>query len=326
VPTLKDVPPGSRRQCGRALSFYMVRLAADPHDKAANVVHYLFARWVLRRDAWHATGGRGRGGARRAAPRAPDGRYSSLPRRLAAFLAGDWEGLHAAYVDAARAPAVARRENALLRRQEQASAKVGENALGKGMGCLLENATVVADADDAVHALQPLHPAAGAITDAQRAQVQGWLRGVVPWQASLGDMQWALRSAAKGSAPGPSCLRTRHLQRLLLENMALSSLFTGSLDEDLRKMWGSCTTIALTKGAGGHRPISMGNVDRRITGRAALHAHKKEIETRFRGVGGCTNLQLGCMTSNGSEAVIHELALHMELHPDHTLLHADATV
>jgi hypothetical protein len=30
------------------------------------------------------------------------------------------------------------------------------------------------------------------------------------------------------------------------------------------------------------------------------------------------------MTCNGSEAVIHDLALHMELHPDHTLLHADA--
>jgi hypothetical protein len=68
----------------------------------------------------------------------------------------------------------------LLRRQEQASAKVGENALAKGMGNLLETATVVADADDAMQALQPLHPAAGTITDAQRAQVQGWLRGVTP--------------------------------------------------------------------------------------------------------------------------------------------------
>ncbi len=97
----------------------------------------------------------------------------------------------------------------------------------------------------------------------------------------------------------------------------------GSLGDDLRQMWGSCVAIALTKAAGGYRPISMGNVVRRITGRAALHAHKLEILQRFCGVGGCTNLQLGCMSSNGSETVIHDLALHMELHPGHTLLHVD---
>jgi hypothetical protein len=175
----------------------MVRLAADPHDKAANVVHYFFARWVLRRDAWHATGGRGRGRSRRAAERAPDGLYSTLPRRLSAFLTGDWEGLHAANLDAAHAPATARRENALMRRQEQASTKVGENALSKGMGCLLETATVVADADAAVAAPQPLHPVEGAITDAQRAQIKGWMGGIT-WRCT-----WSYTQTTR------SCTRTR---------------------------------------------------------------------------------------------------------------------
>jgi hypothetical protein len=54
-----------------------------------------------------------------------------------------------------------------------------------------------------------------------------------------------------------------------LESAPLTALFTmfvngafaaGSLDADLRQMWGSCSTITLTKDAGGHRPISMGNV------------------------------------------------------------------
>jgi hypothetical protein len=205
------------------------------------------------------------------------------------------------------------------------SAKVGENALAKGMGSLLEIATVVADADDAVQALQPLHPTASATTDAQRAQVQGWLRGVTPWHATIGDMQWAVRTAAKGSAPGPSCLRTRHLQ---LESAPLTALLTtfvngafaaGLLDADLRQMWGSCSTIALTMDASGHRPISMGNVDRRVTGHAALHAHKEAIQKRFCGADNSTNLKLGCMSSNGSETVIHDLALHLKLHPDHAV-------
>ena len=49
------------------------------------------------------------------------------------------------------------------------------------------------------------------------------------------------------------------------------------------------------------------------------------LQVRFRGAELKDNLQLGCMTPNGSEHVIHDLSLHMELHPMHTLLHIDVT-
>jgi hypothetical protein len=64
------------------------------------------------------------------------------------------------------------------------------------------------------------------------------------------------------------------------------------LHSDLtRALWGSCVTIALAKPGGGHSPISMGDVNRRITGRAALNSCKQAIQDRLRGVDGRTNLR-----------------------------------
>jgi hypothetical protein len=59
----------------------------------------------------------------------------------------------------------------------------------------------------------------------------------------------------------------------------------GHLDAPLRNLWGSCITIALTKRAGGYRPVSMGNVERRVTGRAVLQLPdvRGKADTRFRG-------------------------------------------
>ncbi len=60
-----------------------------------------------------------------------------------------------------------------------------------------------------------------------------------------------------------------------------------------------------------------------MTGRAALATFKEDIQQHFRGKDCKDNLQLGCMTPNGSENVVHDLSLHLQLHPEHTLLHLD---
>jgi hypothetical protein len=98
---------------------------------------------------------------------------------------------------------------------------------------------------------------------------------------------------------------------------------SGRLDDRLRAIWGSCVTLALTKRAGGFRPISMGAVERRCAGRAGLHTMR--IEKRFRGENNSHCLQLGCFTKNGSEHAVHDLNLHIQLHPDHVLLHTDVS-
>jgi hypothetical protein len=159
-------------------------------------------------------------------------------------------------------------------------------------------------------------------------------RSVSYYQATPDEMLHALRTAAKGSAPGPSGFSTRLWQRTLVENEQLLTKFTtfingafasGTLPSNLRELWAACRSLALEKPDGGHRPISMGDVARRVTGRAALSSHREAIQLRFRGKDYALNLQLGCMSPNGSENVVHDLTLHMELHPDHTLLHMDIT-
>jgi hypothetical protein len=69
----------------------------------------------------------------------------------------------------------------------------------------------------------------------------------------------------------------------------------------------------------------MGDAARRATGRAALLNNKADIQQRFRGKDNKDNLQLGCMTPNGSENIVHDLSLHLQLNPTHTLLHIDVT-
>ena len=48
----------------------------------------------------------------------------------------------------------------------------------------------------------------------------------------------------------------------------------------------------------------MGDSMRRMTGRAARATFKEEIQLHFRGKDCKDNLQLGCMTPNGSENVV----------------------
>ena len=69
----------------------------------------------------------------------------------------------------------------------------------------------------------------------------------------------------------------------------------------------------------------MGDSARRATGRAALLTYKNDIQLRFRGKDYKDNLQLDCMVPNGSEHVVHDLQLHLQLHPGHTLVHLDVT-
>ena len=54
-----------------------------------------------------------------------------------------------------------------------------------------------------------------------------------------------------------------------------------------------------------------------------LPRSRRRSSCNFRGKDCKDNLQLGCMTPNGSENVVHDLSLHLQLHPQHTLLHLD---
>ena len=198
----------------------------------------------------------------------------------------DWRGLHDSYLAAAAVRRPAQPADGTLRRQERACVLAGQNAMSRAVQCATDESTVVEDLVEAVRVLEPLHPAGGAVTDAQRATIHGWMMECDAYQVTAAAMLWSLRTAAKGASPGPSGWRARHWQRLLQEDTSTVMLdrFTafvnvsfasGSLDPDLRAMWGACCTIALAKKGGGHRPISMGDLARRLTGRAMLHAAER---------------------------------------------------
>ena len=145
---------------------------------------------------------------------------------------------------------------------------MSEGACSKGMAALLDKGTVEPDGDVAKSVLVPLHPTTGALTPAQSAQLASWLLKVAgsAYEATPEAMTHALTTAAKASAPGPSGFRTSHLRRMLLEDDKQTKLFTtwtngafcsGSLPEQLREAWGAARAIALSKSAGGFRPISI---------------------------------------------------------------------
>ena len=91
----------------------------------------------------------------------------------------------------------------------------------------MDKAVPVTDADAAHAVLEPLHQGGGEITDAQREEIECWLgEGVAPYQSTPDEMLHALRTAAKGSAPGPSGFSTRLWQRRLVENERLLTKFT----------------------------------------------------------------------------------------------------
>ena len=335
---MPDIPRGARTKVSKAFGLVLARGAVTPHDDGAAAAYHLFVRWVLRRDGWHVTAVR-QGKKSCSPPPEEAGAFDSVPKRAQAFLDGRWQELHAAYLDTvsttAKAAAAAARGNAELRRQESACAKVGEGAYSKGMAALLDKGAVEPDGDVALAVLTPLHPTFGAMSAEERAEVKRWLEEVNdPHTAAPEDMAHALATAAKAAAPGPSGMRTSHLRRMLLENQVHLRNFTawtngafctGMLPDAQRNAWAAARSLALGKEVGGHRPISMGDASRRATGRAALLSNKADIQLRFRGKDNKDNLQLGCMTPNGSENVVHDLSLHLQLNPTHTLLHIDVT-
>ena len=314
-----------------ALAAVMAQLREDPLHRAANAAFALYPRWVLRRDP------RRRSGASNHTSRSNP--LGCIRQRARAFRNGDWEQLHAAFLDSVGAFKPPARD-ALLRRHERSAVAVGANNCKKGMQALLECDQALTDGPLAVATLSPLHPTGGRLTPEQRAELTEWLASAAPQKLEFEDMEWALRTSPRAAAPGPLGWRVQHWKRLCndyagpnggahplncLTDWANGALASGHLDDELRNLWGSCVTIALCKRAGGHRPVSMGNVERRLTGRASLKKIRAAAEVRFRGEGDSSCLQLGCMTKNGSEHALHDINLHLQLHPTAVVVHVDVT-
>jgi hypothetical protein len=166
---------------------------------------------------------------------------------------------------------------------------VGE--LSRGMKRLTDGGRRVGDANETAAILVAKHPTTGGICDALAAR----LKTVISRSTDAIDMKednvrWALSHAPRGVAPGPFGWTLEMWKDIAKDCDSFDNLLVfmnkglcGRVPpERLHHLWGSCNNMALTKptepsAAPSHRPISMGETLRRITGKATIRQEKDNI-------------------------------------------------
>ena len=119
----------------------------------------------------------------------------------------------------------------------------------------------------------------------------------------------ALKSFPKDSAPGPSGLRVQHILESLTpaqrdavteQLTAVAQLLAnGDAPSDVAPHVAGASLMALVKPNGSLRPIAMGEVLRRITGKCLCSAVKEEAQQYFKPV------QVGVATKLGIDGAVH---------------------
>jgi hypothetical protein len=85
---------------------------------------------------------------------------------------------------------------------------------GRGMKALIDDAVVESCCDVSATKLQPVHPATGALSEEARGRLQHQQHAVEPVQVDVATMLWAVRTAPRLSAAGPSGWCNHHLADL----------------------------------------------------------------------------------------------------------------
>jgi hypothetical protein len=135
----------------------------------------------------------------------------------------------------------------------------------------------------------------------------------------------ALRQSPKGSSGGCDGWTVDHVRRLLLDDARLFGevlgvcqlIAAGAAPAEAAKLLGLGRLIALDKAGKDVRPICVGQMLRRLTGRAAMIQLRKEVEEEL------APLQLGISVSCGVEVVCRAEQAWLEMHPDHVMLFVD---
>ena len=121
----------------------------------------------------------------------------------------------------------------------------------------------------------------------------------------------ALASFPRGSGPGPSGLRPQHLKDALLPGFrdellrhaagVANILVRGEAPTSVQPWLCGASLVALPKPDGTHRPIAVGEVWRRLVGKALLEFSGDDIRAALEPI------QVGVGTSGGAEAIVHTL-------------------
>ena len=136
-----------------------------------------------------------------------------------------------------------------------------------------------------------------------------------PVQVTDDEVLRALRSFPSDSAPGPSLLSASHLKEAVFCRSAgrgsralqaiaatVNLLSTGKVPPVVIPHLCGATLLASCKKGGGHRPIAVGEVLRRLTSKCLSWAVRSEAESLL------SPLQLGVSVKAGGEAIIHAVS------------------
>ncbi len=168
----------------------------------------------------------------------------------------------------------------------------------------LDSTPIAPATDDTYAKLQALHPSRTTPVTKPDVNVEPEALDVPPKMLAK-----ALRSAAKGAAPGPSGWRFEHLLGYL--NLSkqghrqgeehipfprlIRRLLSARLPRLITKLLGTANLMALTKGPGKVRPVAVGDAVRRWVTRAVCMQHKNKMAAYF------APLQCAVGTAAGNE-------------------------
>ena len=187
---------------------------------------------------------------------------------------------------------------------------------------VLESDLVMSDINPALIAkLKDLHPPSQSVNDPPRP-----LDPPAPPPFTEADVAWALSNSRRGAAPGPDGWRADYLfGALVLMPKLNSSLFAaltcinaGALPAAAMEFAYGGVLNPLRKPDNGIRPITIGSLFVRLTGKAIAHHHEKAFLQHFLPEG-----QLGVAVSSGADAAIHAVRAALSAHPDWGSLQLD---
>ena len=138
-------------------------------------------------------------------------------------------------------------------------------------------------------------------------------------QVTEADVARALRSFPTDSAPGPSLLRANHLKEavfcpspdrgnkaLLSITATVNHLCAGRGPPDVIPHLCGATLLATNKKGGGHRPIAVGEVLRRLVSKCLSRSAQSAAHRIL------TPLQVGVGVKGGCEAIVHAVSRTLE--------------
>ena len=294
VPTLHHVPKGARDCWAHALCSCLRAVVCSPDDLSQWSRLFMLAKCVL---ASPATGHRLRW--REILKR--------VKSRLQRWADGDLMTLWSEALDDGRSLAKRRHQSASASSSGnfwRAKLAVQDGQYTKAIRALTSEG-LASPSPEVLQEMQNKHP---------QAPPPHVPPGPVPSPASLSEpvILKGVRSFPNASVPGPSGLRPSHLREAVVcpspdrASQALSSLTclinllaAGKAPPSVLPHLCGATLLASRKKSGGHRPIAVGEVLRRLTSKCLASA------SRHSAISTLTPLQLGVGVRGGCEAIIH---------------------